>query len=418
MKETKPELKVYMLGSFSIVYGDETISFKRNSTTKAMKLLQILLHASACGGGISRTRLWEDLFGREELANVANNLRVTVFRLRKMLTDAGLPEHDYIQIDNGIYKWDSPMEVYIDTADFTNKVKAAETEEDTAKKMQLLQEACELYRGEFLPALSGEDWVIINSVQYKKLYTNALLQVCEWLKSQREYETILALTKKAVEIYPFDEWQVLQIDALVALNRYKEAYQYYEETSKMFFEELGISPSEKMIEQFKNMSRKMGRDYQDAGEIMNGLKETEYEQGAFYCTLPSFRDGYRLVRRILERNGQSAYLMVCSLTDGQGRPLEGKEKLQVLSENLHPAIKRCLRRGDSFTKYSPSQFLILLIGTNRENCDMIFHRIRDAFTANHKGWKQNLEYYVSTVLDVETKEDSRISFRKNKFFWK
>ena len=59
--------------------------------------------------------------------------------------------------------------------------------------------------------------------------------------------------------------------------------------------------------QFKEMSAKMSRKYQAAGEIKEGLKEAEYENGAFYCTLPSFRDGYRLIRRIIERNGQSVF---------------------------------------------------------------------------------------------------------------
>lgn len=207
--------------------------------------------------------------------------------------------------------------------------------------------------------------MIINSVQYKEMYSDALVSVCEYMKKQRDYETILELTSTAAEIYPFDEWQSLKIDALMSMNRYKEAYQFYEETSRMFFEELGITPSEKMMNQFREMSAKMSRKYQAAGEIKDGLKEPQHENGAFYCTLPSFRDGYRLIRRIIERNGQSVFLMVCSLTDGKGRPLESREKLEVLSENLHVAIKGSLRRGDSFTKYSPSQFLILLVGTNQ-----------------------------------------------------
>lgn len=105
-----------------MTYGEQTVSFKRNTATKAVKLLQILLHESFCGSGeqagIPRTELLEDLFGREELSNVANNLRVTVHRLKKMLVEAGLPEYDYIKIENGIYRWDSPMKVRIDVADF------------------------------------------------------------------------------------------------------------------------------------------------------------------------------------------------------------------------------------------------------------------------------------------------------------
>lgn len=416
MQEGLPELKVYMLGRFSVVYGEQAVSFKRNTATKAMKLLQILLHAAGHGAGIPRTQLWEDLFGREELSNVANNLRVTVHRLKKMLVDAGLPEYDYIKIENGIYKWVSPMETYVDAADLEDKVKAAKEETDEEKKMSMLYEACRLYRGEFLPALSGEDWVVVNSVKYKKLYGYALSNVCEYMKKRREYETILELTTIASEIYPFDEWQAVKIDALMSLNRYKEAMQFYEETSKMFFAELGISPSEKMMKQFREMSAKMGMNYQAAGDIKEGLKETGHDDGAFYCSLPSFRDGYRLIRRIIERNGQSVFLMVCSITDGKGRPMESKEKLGVMSENLYKSIKQSLRRGDSYTKYSPSQFLILLVGTNRENCDIIFKRISDRFAANHKAWSQYLDCYISTVADMEN-NNSRIQFYGNKFYW-
>ncbi len=86
MEKELPELKVSMLGRFSMTYGEQSVSFKRNTATKAVKLLQILLHESFCRRGdrvgIPRTELLEDLFGREELSNVANNLRVTVHRLK------------------------------------------------------------------------------------------------------------------------------------------------------------------------------------------------------------------------------------------------------------------------------------------------------------------------------------------------
>lgn len=76
MENQLPELKVNMLGRFSITYGEQPITFKRNSATKAVKLLQILLHSSLVedrgSTGIPRAQLLDDLFGREELANVGN----------------------------------------------------------------------------------------------------------------------------------------------------------------------------------------------------------------------------------------------------------------------------------------------------------------------------------------------------------
>lgn len=258
--------------------------------------------------------------------------------------------------------------------------------------------------------------MIMCSVAYKEQYSYALEQVCEDLKRKKEYEEMLELSSLACEIYPFDEWQAVKIEALMGLNRYKEAIQFYDETSKFFFEELGITPSERLLDLFSEMSSKMTGNFQAAGDIQERLKEQKDDMGAFFCSLPSFRDGYRLIQRIIERNGQSVFLMILTLTDGKGHPVENAAKRDLFSEELYQAIKKSLRRGDSFTKYSTTQFLILLVGTNRENCSLIFRRIADTFSRDHRSWRNYLEYYVSSVADVEN-DNSRIRFKENEFHW-
>lgn len=121
MQEEMPELKVYMLGTFSMLYGEKPVTFRRNGTTKVLKLLQILLHNSGEKGGIPRNQLLEDLYGSEEVSDAANNLRVTVHRLKKMLAESILPEYEYIQIENGIYKWQSPMETWVDVLELPKR---------------------------------------------------------------------------------------------------------------------------------------------------------------------------------------------------------------------------------------------------------------------------------------------------------
>ena len=110
------------------------------------------------------------------------------------------------------------------------------------------------------------------------------------------------------------------------------------------------------MNQFKEMSAKMSHKPQALNEIKGGLKEEEEEEGAFYCNLPSFRDGYRLVRRIIERSGQSVYLMLCTVTDGKGHPMENKEKLAAMTDELYDAIKHCLRREIPLQNIVPHSF--------------------------------------------------------------
>ncbi len=409
MREEVPILRVRMLGGEEITYQKNPVLHSRNSMTRSMKLLLILLYHLS--DGIARNRLLEELYGRKEVLDGANSLRVACHRLKKILLDAGLPEYEYISVKNGIYRFEAPVKIEIDAHIFRELIERAGREKNPDKKIKLLKKACHMYNGEFLKDFSGEEWVLIESLHYKNLYTEALLQVCEYLKEQREYEEILKICEPACELYPFDEWQSVRIDCFIALNQYKEALKEYEDTANLFFVELGISPSERMMNQLKAMSGHISKSPQDIREIKGNLREETMEEGAYYCSLPSFRDGYRLVRRIMERNGQSIYLMLYTITDGNGHPMESSEKLTEMSEQLFEAIKHSLRRCDSFTRYNSAQFLILLVGTNRENCEQILHRIQYHFSREHHSWSRNLEGYISSVADME-QEKMGLAFDK------
>lgn len=357
------------------------------------------------------------MYVREELADASNNLRVTVHRLKKIIVDAGLPADEYIHIKKGIYSWQAPMRVEVDVKRFVSLYKESKECTDKERKEELLTQICQMYHGEFLPALSGEEWVLLESIQYKKIYSESLKELCESLMTKGEYEEVLALCESACRMYPFDEWQSVRIECFIRLKHFKEALKEYEDTAKLFFEELGITPSDRLLKQFDEMSNQMNHtNPREINEIKERLKEDSDRGGAYYCSLPSFRDSYRLVSRMLERNGQSAYLMLCSITDGKGHPMEKPEKLAVMTEELQNSIQHSLRLGDSFTKYSSSQYLILLTGTNKENCGMIFDRLRKYFSREHKSWVKNLEYFVSSIADVEN-PDSPIQFQKDKNVW-
>lgn len=70
MNEKTAILNVRMLGDFSITYDGRQVSFGKNTTTKAMKLLQILIYYGE--QGIAREKLLNALYVREELADAAN----------------------------------------------------------------------------------------------------------------------------------------------------------------------------------------------------------------------------------------------------------------------------------------------------------------------------------------------------------
>lgn len=412
--EKKDSLYVRMLGGFSLLYNEKPLSLICNINNKSIQLLSILLYHG--DEGILRNKLLDILYGREENANPTNSLRAVIFRLRKLLAESGLPKDEYIRYQNGRYYWKPDnFNTIVDAVQFEKTaVQALEKKEE---RLDLLKRACDLYCGEFLPLMAAEDWVAVVSVRCQELYFSCLREACSQMKERGEYEEMLELCTVATEIYPFEEWQVLQIDCLMALNRYKEALNTYEHATAMFFEELGLSPSEKMLARFRAMS---GQIHYAAGaitDVKDSLREKESATGAYYCSYPSFIDSYRLIVRMIERTGQSVYLMLCTLSDQDGVPLsDDSEGLSQAAEHLHCAIGRSLRRGDLYTRYSPNQFLILLAGLCIEAGSIISERIDRQFKEISGSRKIELRYYITSAADMET-EESQAHFADKKPEW-
>ncbi len=393
-----PILNVQMFGCMAISYGDRPVLFYKNPKTTTARLAALLLFHGV--EGVGRNQLMKELYGDRELADASNNLRVTAYRLKKALVKAGLPDYDYIQVNEGVYYWSSPMETVVDAIRFRELMEEADRELNLSTKSDLFKKALEIYKGDLLQELSEEDWVLAEAARYKAYYTKALSKTCQYLKDCGQFQEVLQLCEPACQMYPFDEWQAVKIDCYSALGRYEEALNEYENAAKVFFEELGMGPSDAIIRRLKDLSTRMHNRYRMLEEMKEQLREPGQEAGAFYCSYPSFRDEYRLLSRVMERTGHPIYLMLCTIMDRAGKPQEREEKLNLMVEPLRHAIKNSLRRCDSFTRCGPGQFLILLAGSTGENCRIACGRIGELFAREHKSWETLLDWNISPAIDL------------------
>ncbi len=409
-------LRVKMLGGFSLRYDQKEIVLDRNAVSKTTQLLQmILLYAKE---GISKAALIDALYGREEVENKNGSLNNTIFRLRKQLKASGLPDSSYIVIQGGICRWDEKIPVQVDCIDLERIMQNGKKAEKKEEKMKAFLQGCRLYTGEFLPNMIGEDWVTVRNIHYRDLYFSCLRELCDYLKAEEQYEEIYQLTTTAAEIYPFEDWQIYRIDSLIAMARYKEAMEVYEKTAKMFFDELSLPPSKEMMKRFQFMSERISQSAGAIEDIKNKLMEREKTGGAYYCTFPSFVDIYHVISRMMERNGVSVYIMLCTLRI-ERVSANSQEREREVSLLLKEAIRKTLRRGDFYTKYNEKQYLIMLSGINQENCGKVSGRINSNFRELMKRNDYKVDYYVASVAEVEpvVAEEGQ-NFRKAENIWK
>lgn len=406
MEKTCAKLVLNMLGGYTLTYDDKPITLGRGNLTKSVQLLQLLLlHIQ---NGIAKEELVQALYDWEDVTDTNNSLNSMIYRLKNQLAAAGMPKEDYISIKNGICRWSGSMPVEIDVVSFENYVnQAAEAKAD--EKRELLKNAVALYRGEFLPQLSNELWVTVESVRLKKMYVSSVQQLGEILEKDQEYQQMYDMYKHASTLYPFDEWQEKEIDTLQKMERYDEAFRIYQETVRLYSEELGAPPSARMRELLRKMNGKLLNSENDFLKIQARLKEEGNRSGAYFCAYPSFVDTYRLMCRTIERSGQSVYLMACSVFYENPSAKTDKKAEEILGK----CIEKVLRRGDVYTRYSGSQYLILLPTAQRENCDMIFERIERQFEKENKNRDCWVEYEVTEIIDFPEDSDRGIQFKKS-----
>lgn len=386
-------VRFHMFGRFSAWYQGEELKLDKSGTTKVMQLLAMLIYFRE---GVSREILLQNLYGDKELADMSNNLRVTVFKLRRLLVQAGLPDDRYIALQNGRYRWVSRLPVTCDVWDFQEHIQKADLASSSGsieEEIDHRRQACMLYTDEFLSRLSCEDWVIVESIPLKRNYVQCLRRLCALLEEKQRYQEIVELCSAAEAIYPYDEWQLTKIDALMAMQQYDEALVVYQEFTECYFEELGLSPTKEMLLRYQEMCRKTQRQCSSADEVYESLVEEKTEMGASYVSYPNFIDRFRFLQRLSERSGESNFLMVLTLENRKtGQLLEDNEAGSMIDELIRSAVQKSLRRTDTFSRYNDAQYLMLLVGINFEAIKIVSRRIELRIQQESGGKRLNCHF--------------------------
>jgi DNA-binding SARP family transcriptional activator len=341
------------------------------------------------------------LYKDDNVDNPANALKIIIHRLRRLLSDVDSSLRDCFVFNEAGYCWNSDCHCMIDVESFEDNIKRAEESSQKEKSIELYEAAIRHYKGEFLPHLSAEEWVISRSVRYQKMYLSCVRRIFENAGTVSDFKKMLGICSEAMSIYPDnEELYYFHIFSLYRLNRIKEAVQSYDLLVEMLFNEFGVCPGEEIQQLYDTITGDLNDVSNSVADIRFEMKEEAENGGAYCCNYQSFKDSYRFVVRGLERSGQSVFLMLLSLVTKQGTALKQRDTLQEVTVPLYKAIKSVLRKGDMFTRYSSSQYLILLVGINQENCSHVFTRIEKKFTKYCKNNMVHIQYKVISAIDA------------------
>lgn len=389
-------LEVQMFGGFSLAWEGEPIdSGAKTSESQFNYLMQLVLHYRE--NGVSRDKLERALFEDRDISDVRHAMRSVIYNAKRKLKAAGLPDVNYIQQKKGIYYWTDEIPVKEDAAEFEELYCAAEAEENPDNKLGLYMDACHRYTGEFLSQQAGVLWVSQEAKRYRTMFYACVEKAVALLRQNQAFFQMEELGNYAAKLYPLADWETVTMEAMVALGRSEDAIKFYEDTADFYLQQQGLRPSGRMTELFNKLGSQFDASLEDMESIQTALSEGEGSKiGGYLCAYPVFQGIYRMVKRMMERGGQSVYLMLCVVVDSKGNPMKQGAALEELSQRLGDAIQHSVRHSDAISKYGRGRYLVLLVNTTLENCKIIQKRINYQFLVGRQ--RTGIQYYVKSVL--------------------
>lgn len=259
-------------------------------------------------------------------------------------------------------------------------------------------DALDLYLGDFLPKSSWDAWVIPICSEYHAQYLDAARTAIMLLTRKEDWKTLTELCSHAITVDAYnEEFHAQLIYSLFRTGRQQEALKQYHATETLFYNQFGITPSAKLMNLYKLIHDDQRKIITDLSTIQAALQEETFNSGAYFCETAVFRDIYQLERRAIERTGDSIFLCLLTLYEEEGS--EAKSYfLKRAMEHLDDAIAASLRRGDVYTRYSVSQYLILLPSASYEDGDMVMNRIVRNYKKSYNRKELSLIYSLQPLL--------------------
>ena len=184
--------------------------------------------------------------------------------------------------------------------------------------------------------------------------------------------------------------------ALIKMGDNKSAVNEYEEFSLRLYNDLGIKPSQNLIDLQKKASASLSVQVFPMDVVIEHLKEIDAKPGALLCEYDYFKILCYVEARSMQRSGKATHVALLSVTGHDGKDLT-KNSLEKVMSILSDQIRTALRRGDTYARCSVSQFIIMLPQANYENSCMVCRRVVGNYIKKHPSSPASITFAVQPL---------------------
>ena len=409
--EKKDVLYIQLFDKFYISDGETGLGEEEIHSKMLLKLFSyIYTHKRKV---IPTEELIDALWEGEGSANPPGALKNLVYRLRSILKEKW-PEKEFILSARGSYQWNNEIYAISDAEMLKDCYQQGIKEEDLERSKAHLLKAIEKYQGEFLPKASRSAWVISEGTFYHSIYLSAVKELAKLLEHQQEYEMLEEICNEALKKDALNEelhgWF---IKALLHQKKVSLAEGQYKKAADLLYENLGVSPSDELKGLYQEFLKKNHKVGGNISFIRQELSQSE-RVGAFFCEYGVFKEIYLLEEARARRTDSSICLVLITLEPIWDVERVSQEYLKIINEGmefLHHVLIEKLRIADVVSRYSFSQYILMLSSEQEDVAGKVMERIKTHFNHSYKRKpRARLNVEIERVGAIEKK--ARMEFGK------
>ena len=373
------KIHITMFGQFSISYRDRKLCENEYRGSKMILLLEYLI--SQRGREITQNELIDLLWS--DSRNPANALKTLVHRTRAVLDEMIPDGSKLIAGSHSSYAFIESDECVIDSTKFKDYISKAEDESlSRTRRIAMYKKAIALYNSGYLAGAAGETWVQPINVYFHALYNSAVDKCVQLLYPMGKFSEIITLCERATMLDQSDEkMHANLIRAFVAMGEYERAAKQYDYIRTYLMEQYGAAPSAHLTELYELTVKPRNDVQNNLDAVIGDLSgdDSKERKGVFYCQYEIFKYIFRLYKCESLRLENKLSICLVSAVDGNGNELEDIKLLEKAMDKISFSISNSLRMRDVYTRYSRSQYLLLMIEADESSFGGIEERIMTRF---------------------------------------
>ena len=399
------KIRIQMMNSFALYINEIKVDQLVDKSRKGVSLMQILILNR--GESVPNHRLMSALWSEEKSSNPENALKTLVSRMRALLNQVVPDLGRCIVAERGAYSWQCMPGMTVDVYEIEDIFTRLEgREENELVRRELYARLLQLYGGDLLLGSEQNEWALSRATTLHNRYMAAVYSYLEMLKQQEDYDSIISVCRRALEVDNLDDRLHMDLmSALIKTERNNEAMLQYKYVMHLYYHYLGVRPSDNMQEFYKQIVNSGKTLDLNLESIRNELRESNEQRGAFICEYMVFKEIFNLQMRNLERLGSTMFLGVIMVGNLDGSVMDSMRQDNIM-QGLIEILRQNLRKGDTVARFSPTIVALLLPMVNYNTGHMVMERVKARFYQKYPNCSVAFNYRIGP-LSSETKAETK-----------